>query len=108
MAEQRHDVFDYRDLSMTRERRTIPLMRENAAAAKDCPLAPPERASVYARTLHRACLVLGSIEQLARHLEVSDVQLRRWLIGAEKPPERVFLGAVEIVLLQAGGAGRAN
>ncbi len=93
---------------MSRERRTIPLMRDISAAAKNCPLAPPEHASVYARTLHRACLVLGGIEPLAKHLEASDADLRRWLGGEVQPPERVFLAAVEIVLLHAGGAGRAN
>jgi hypothetical protein len=108
MAERRHHAFEDRDLSMSRERRTIPLMREMSAAAKDCPLAPPEHASVYARTLHRACLVLGGIEPLAKHLEASDADLRRWLRGEAQPPERIFLAAVEIVLLHAGSAGRAN
>jgi hypothetical protein len=79
-----------------------------SAAAKDCPLAPPEHASVYARALHRACLVLGGVEQLATHLEVPDADLHRWLRGEEQPPERIFLAAVEIVLLHAGGRGRAN
>jgi hypothetical protein len=83
-------------------------MREMSAAAKDCPLAPPEHASVYARALHRACLVLGGVAQLAKHLGVSDEELRRWMGGEEQPPERAFLGAVEVVLLHAGGAGRAN
>ena len=95
-------------MSMSRERRTIPLMRESSAAAKDCPPAPPEHASVYARTLHRACLVLGGVEQLAKHLEASDVDLRRWLRGEVQPPERVFLAAVEVVLLHAGGAGSSH
>ena len=83
-------------------------MREMSAAAKDCPLAPPEHASVYARALHRACLVLGGVGQLAKHLEVSDENLRRWMRGKEQPPERAFLAAVEVVLLHAGGGGRAN
>jgi hypothetical protein len=79
-----------------------------SAAAKDCPLAPPEHASVYARALHRACLVLGGAAQLAKHLAVSDEELRQWMRGAEQPPEHAFLGAVEIVLLHAAGAGRVN
>jgi hypothetical protein len=83
-------------------------MRETSAAAKDCPLAPPEHASVYARALHRACLVLGGVDQLAKHLDVTGEQLRQWLRGEEQPPEGAFLGAVEVVLLHAGGAGRAN
>jgi hypothetical protein len=28
--------------------------------------------------------------------------------GKEQPPERAFLAAVEVVLLHAGGGGRAN
>src|SRR5258706_7385875 len=108
MAERRQHALEDRDLSMSRARGTIPLMRETSAAAKNCPLAPPEHASVYARTLHRACLVLGGIEQLAKHLEASDVDLRRWMGGEVQPPERVFLAAVEVVLLHAGGGRRAN
>jgi hypothetical protein len=83
-------------------------MRDLSSAARDCPLAPPEHASVYARTLHRACLVIGGIQPLAKRLEVSEIDLQRWLRGEEQPPERVFLTSVEIVLLHAGGTGRAN
>jgi hypothetical protein len=83
-------------------------MREMSAAAKDCPLAPPEHASAYARALHRACLILGGIQSLAKHLEVSEDALRRWMAGEEEPPEPVFLASVEVILLYADGVGRAN
>jgi hypothetical protein len=92
---------------MGRESRTIPLMRETAAA-KDCPLAPPQDSTVYARTLHRACLVVGGMQQLARHLEVAEESLRRWITGEVEPPEPIFFACVEIVLLYAGETGRAN
>lgn len=82
-------------------------MRDFSAAAKDCPLAPPAHATVYARALHRACLVLGGVQPLAKHLEVSDTELKRWLGAEEVPPERVFLLAVEIILLHAEGGTRA-
>jgi hypothetical protein len=108
MVEKRQDVFVDRDLSMTRERRTIPLMRDMSSAARDCPLAPPEHASVYARTLHRACLVVGGMQPLAKRLEVPEADLQRWVRGEEQPPEHVFLASVEIVLLHAGAAGRPN
>jgi hypothetical protein len=108
IAEPRHHVFNYRDLSMTRERRTIALMRETTAAAKDCPLAPPEHSSVYARTLHRACLVLGGLQQLASHLDVGEESLRPWITGEIEPPEAIFFACVEVVLLHAAGSGRAN
>jgi hypothetical protein len=80
----------------------------DAAAARECPLAPPERASVYSRALHRACLVLGGLPQLAKRLEVAEADLERWIRGEVQTPERVFLEAVEVILLHAGGQGRAN
>jgi ribosome-binding protein aMBF1 (putative translation factor) len=93
---------------MTRERRTIPIMRDLSAAARDCPMAPPEHATVYARAIHRACLVLGGMQQLARRLDVSTKDVERWLRGEETPPEKVFLEAVEVILLQLGAEGRPN
>ena len=83
-------------------------MRELSAAAQNCPLAPPEHASVHSRALHRACLIVGGIEHLARRLEVSAMELEQWMRGMQSPPERAFLESVEIILLYAGGAGRAN
>jgi hypothetical protein len=83
-------------------------MKHASAAARDCPLAPPERATVYSRALHRACLVVGGLEPLARRLELAEAQLRGWIRGEEQPPERVFLAAVEIILLDAAGHGRPN
>jgi hypothetical protein len=71
-------------------------------------LAPPEQASVFARTLHRACLIVGGIEQLAQQLDVSHRDLRAWVRGEQNPPEPIFLAAVEIVLLYADGGGRAQ
>jgi hypothetical protein len=83
-------------------------MRETSATAKDCPLAPPEHASAYARALHRACLILGGVQSFAKHLKVSEDALRRWMAGEEEPPEPVFLASVEVILLYADGVGRQN
>ena len=83
-------------------------MREFFAAAEDCPIAPPERSGVHARTLHRACLILGGVDALAKHLDIPEDDLRSWLRGEHTPPERVFLSAVEIVLLHAEEAGPSN
>ena len=91
---------------MARERRTIPLMRDFSAAARECPLAPPQHASVQSRTLHRACLIVGGAEALAKRLEVSTADVERWLRGEEPVPERAFLHGVEIVLLHASGERR--
>lgn len=93
---------------MTRERRTIPVVRESPGTGTECPLAPPAHATVYARTLHRACLVLGGILPLARHLQVTREEVRGWLVGDEVPPEAVFIAAVEVVLLHAEAAGPSN
>jgi hypothetical protein len=92
---------------MARERRTIALMRDLSAAARQCPLAPPEHASVQSRTLHRACLIVGGAEALAKQLEVSTADIERWLRGEAPVPERIFLHGVEMVLLHAT-AGRRN
>ena len=70
-------------------------------------MAPPSRSTVYARTLHRACEILGGVSQLATHLEVRDADLKRWLDGDEDPPLEVFLAAVDVVLLHADSGGRA-
>ncbi|HZE59444.1 MAG TPA: hypothetical protein VE085_02725 [Burkholderiales bacterium] len=80
-----------------------------ASTAKvDCPAAPPSRETTYARALHRACLILGGVGQLASHLGVSEAMLRDWLEGRADPPQMVFLAAVEIVLLHLERPGASN
>lgn len=93
---------------MSREHRTIPVMRESSAAARDCPLAPPGDASVQSRALHRACLIVGGIDKLAAYLNVPEGELRRWMNGEVLPPEPTFLAAVEVVLLYAANKGQAS
>jgi len=80
----------------------VPVPRE------DCPQPPESRQTTHARALHRACLILGGAEQMARHLGVSEASLRSWLEGREDPPQMVFLAAVEIVLLHLEKPGGAN
>jgi hypothetical protein len=66
-----------------------------------------ELATVYARTLHRACEVLGGRDALSRHLGVAPAALARYIDGAETPPLDLFLAALDIVLLGSEpGAGR--
>lgn len=55
-------------------------------------------ASVYSRTLQRAVLLAGGRDQLARYLEVSPEQLRRWIADETKPPLKAFLRAVDLVI----------
>lgn len=95
-------------MSTGRERRTIALMRDLGAAAQECPLAPPGHASVQARALHRACIIVGGAAQLAQQLDVAVADIERWLVGTEPVPESIFLQAVEIVLLHASGTGRKS
>jgi hypothetical protein len=90
---------------MTYLRRTIPVMN-SGAAAMNCPLTPPEQATVYAKALHRACLIVGGIEQLATQLRVPKELLERWIRGEGEPPQGIFLAAVEIILLYAAQPGR--
>jgi hypothetical protein len=72
---------------------------ENIQVPKDeCPMAPSPRVTVYTRVLHRACQVLGGVEQLARHLKVSRVMLHMWLEGEDLPPSSIFLKAVDLIL----------
>ena len=72
-----------------------------ASTPSECPALSATRITVYARTLHRACEVLGGIEALSRHLDVPIPALTRWIGGVEDPPLNVFLKAVDVVLLGA-------
>lgn len=71
------------------------------AGTSDCGSAPPSRATVYSRTLQRACEVLGGVQRLAEHLRVAPADLALWIEGRDQPPLEVFLAAVDIVLLDA-------
>lgn len=82
-------------------------MRLSTAKA-DCPVAPASRETTQARTLHRACLILGGVPQLAAHLGVPESTLRAWLEGRDEAPQMVFLAAVEIVLLHVDQSNTTN
>ena len=78
-------------------RRSIALVR-----VPECDLARGRaRKSVYVRTLHAACRVVGSLKALAEHLGASPAELGNWLRGDAEPPYVVFLAAVAILLLDA-------
>ena len=76
-------------------------MPDPVIQAVGCPPLSKSRVTVYSRTLHRACEVLGSLEALSRQLNVPAPTLARWIGGLEQPPLDVFLKAVDIVLLAA-------
>jgi len=55
------------------------------------------RPTVQAVTLQTACGLVGGVPKLATHLGVPAASIQRWLDG-EKPPTKVFLDCVDIVL----------
>jgi hypothetical protein len=76
-------------------------MERPSPVATDCGGAPASRATVYSRTLQRACEVLGGIRPLAAQLHVDPAELARWIDARGQPPLDVFLAAVDVVLLHA-------
>ena len=74
-------------------------MKTPAIERRDCPPLSASRVTVYSRTLHRACEMLGGLDALGRHLGVPAAKVERWIGGVEEPPIHVFLAAVDIVLL---------
>ena len=93
---------------MSRERRTIPVRHGEGDRGPDCPLAPPSHATVQSRTLHRVCLIVGGVDQLAARLGVSPAEARAWMSGSAPTPEKIFEACVEILLLYAADKGAAN
>lgn len=77
------------------------IMRAAASTKTDCPDAPPSRRTIAVRAVHRACVLLGGVAQLALHLRLPERTVRNWLEGEAEPPESAFLAAVEILLLSA-------
>ena len=58
-------------------------------------------ASVYAKTLARATLIVGGVDALALELGVAPQALASWLRLERVPPMDVFLRAVDIVVEDA-------
>ena len=73
-------------------------METASAGPNDCPVAPEYRTTLQTLTLHKACELIGGVSKLANHLRVPAVSVTRWLDGDEKPPLRIFLDCVDIVL----------
>jgi translation initiation factor IF-2 len=53
--------------------------------------------SVHAIAIRRAAQVMGSVEALRRHLQVSMTDLKRWMVGEARPPDAVFLKVVDLL-----------
>ena len=58
--------------------------------------------NVYARTLKAAAELVGSEEELARHLGTSSADLAPWMRGCGAPPLAILLKAANI-LTDSGG-----
>lgn len=56
------------------------------------------RSTPVVRVLQRAVQIAGGTARLARHMEVAERDLLRWMRGEEEAPEPVFLAAFEVVL----------
>ena len=52
--------------------------------------------NVYAWTLGAAADTVGRA-RLAARLQVSDVQLERWLAGVEQPPIEAFMDSLDLI-----------
>jgi hypothetical protein len=81
------------------EKKAIPLVRTPDGHCEFARTRAGEPTQV--RVLHLACLILGGLEPLAKHLDVRSDDLLKWLKGSMEPPNYVFLAAVEILLLDA-------
>ena len=57
---------------------------------------PPESTAVT-RTLRRAVDRVGGVAELAAELGVAATDLERWMAGEVRPPQKVFLAALDIV-----------
>lgn len=71
----------------------------------ECPLKPPPTASIQARALHRACLIVGGLDRLAVTLRRQPAEVQEWIRGDVEVPEDAFHTAVEIVLLYSAKHG---
>ena len=70
------------------------LRKRILSAAEQCPRATP-----VVRVLRRATQIAGGPARLAAHLDVPERDLLRWTAGEGEPPERVFLHAFDLVLM---------
>jgi hypothetical protein len=62
-----------------------------------CPSAA-KNDNIHVRTLHEACLILGGEQKLAEYLGVTAAAVDGWLRGISRPPDRVFLRCVDVIL----------
>ena len=49
------------------------------------------------RTLHLALRSIGGLERLAEYLGVPEAELVEWLTGVRRPPNRIYMRALDLV-----------
>ena len=64
---------------------------------------PP--ATLYQRTLARACELVGGVDVLADRLSVQELRMHIWLKGLVTPDLQTFRKAVDVVVLHDGLRG---
>ena len=69
-----------------------------AMSDKSVPLLGARENGVHARTMLAAAEALGGLSNLAEFFKVSRTELFRWTVGTERPPQALFLLAVDVVL----------
>jgi hypothetical protein len=77
------------------------MKRANMAAMPDkrsVPVLGAKENGVHARTMLAAAEALGGMSHLADFFKVSRAEVFRWAVGTERPPQAVFLLAVDVVL----------
>lgn len=62
------------------------------------PATGSEENRVHARTMLAAAEALGGLSNLAHFFKVPRAELFRWAVGAARPPQALFLRAVEVLL----------
>ena len=77
----------------------MPLMKTANTVLDDRRAAPRYPTTVQMLTLSKACELAGGVSKLAVYLHVPAPSVVRWLHGDERPPSRVFLDCVDLVLL---------
>ena len=67
--------------------------------------------SIYSRALQRASELLGGRDKLAAYLDVAPADVQKWISGAARPPQAVFLRVVDFIIDESspapGDAGEA-
>lgn len=68
------------------------------------------KSSVYSRALQKAARLLGGQDKLAAYLKVPIHDLRKWIAEEGKPPSKMFLRVVDLIVdeLPPGGSSELN